>query len=421
MKSTSLLPPVVALAIAGTWLGKQHQTISTLEQKSAALQKLITARTSGSLPSSSTTKPTSSTQAAKDKEPLDWKKIAAQMAERQSSGGMGDMRSMMKIHQRLQALSKEELVAALDEIAALDLPKESRAMLEQMLIGPLAEKDPELVLTRFIDRLQESDGAMSWQLAKAMQQWVKKDPASAAAWFDQQIAAGKFESKSLDGKSQTRLQFESSLINILLSSNPDAAGRRLAGLPEDQRDEALRQWTGQPLKDEDQAAFAKLVRDQIPEKEQARILAQKAASLVSNDGGYSKVTEFLDRIDATPAERTACVEQAVESKIQNFSYRKKITREDLDTMREWVTAQAPESTGKVTGTTLANASQNGRKMEFSEAAELAVEYNTAAGNDDVLSSFLDGYGARQNKEQARLLAEKISDPKRREKILKNLK
>jgi hypothetical protein len=421
VKPTSLLPPVVALAIAGTWLGNQHQTISTLEQKSAALQKLITARTSGSLPSSSTTKPTSSTQAAKDKEPLDWKKIAAQMAERQSSGGMGDMRSMMKIHQRLQALSKEELVAALDEIAALDLPKESRAMLEQMLIGPLAEKDPELVLTRFIDRLQESDGAMSWQLAKAMQQWVKKDPASAAAWFDQQIAAGKFESKSLDGKSQTRLQFESNLINILLSSNPDAAGRRLAGLPEDQRDEALRQWSGQPLKDEDQAAFAKLVRDQIPEKEQARILAQKASYLVSNDGGYSKVTAFLDRIDATPAERTACVEQAAESKLQNTSHQKKITREDLDTMREWVTAQAPESTGTVTGKALANASQYGHKMEFSEAAELAVEYNSTANNDDVLSSFLDSYGSRQNKEQARVLAEKISDPKRREEILKNLK
>lgn len=90
-------------------------------------------------------------------------------------------------------------------------------------------------------------------------------------------------------------------------------------------------------------------------------------------------------------------------------------------MREWVTAQAPESTATLTGTALAYASQYNRKMEFSELADLAVEYNTTAGNDDVLYSFLKESEIFQNKQQARLLAEKIFDPKRREEILKNLK
>lgn len=62
---------------------------------------------------------------------------------------------------------------------------------------------------------------------------------------------------------------------MLLGSDPDAAGRRLAALPEDQRDEALSQFSFQPFKEENQAAFAKLVRDEIPEKEQARTLAKK--------------------------------------------------------------------------------------------------------------------------------------------------
>jgi hypothetical protein len=35
---------------------------------------------------------------------------------------MGDMRTMMRFQQRLQAMTQEELVAALDEIGALDLP-----------------------------------------------------------------------------------------------------------------------------------------------------------------------------------------------------------------------------------------------------------------------------------------------------------
>ncbi len=420
LKTSLLIPPVVALAIAGFWLSSQHRTISTLERESAVLQKAIAARSSGTSPDSLQSRPTSPAKAAKDKEPLDWKKIAEQFAEMRQSGGGGDMRTMMRFHQRLQAMSKEELVTALDEIAALDLPAETRNMMEQAILGPLVEKDPELALTKFVDRVQENDSSLSWQLSTAMQQWAKKDPTAAIAWFDQQIAAGKFDSKSLDGKSSARLHFEGNLIHVLLSSDPDAAGRRLASLPADQRDEALSQFSRQPLEEKDQLAFANLVRNQVPEKEQTRTLAQQASRLVS-DEGYSKVTEFLDRILATPAERTASVEQAAENRIQSISFRKKITREDLDSMREWVTAQAPEKTGAVTGKVLADASQNGRKMEFSEAAELAVQYNDTSGNDNVLSAFLDGWPARQNKEQARLLAEKISDVKRREEILKKLK
>lgn len=185
MKPLLLLPPVVALAIAGTWLSSQHRSISTLEQESAVLQKAISARSSSSQADSSTAKPPSANKAAKAKEPLDWKKISAQFAEMQGSDGTGDIRSMMKFQQRLQAMSKEELVAALDEIAALDLPKESRDALEEMLIGPLAQKDPELALTKFIDRIQEGRGMKGWQLANAMQEWAKKDPSSAIAWFDQ--------------------------------------------------------------------------------------------------------------------------------------------------------------------------------------------------------------------------------------------
>jgi hypothetical protein len=420
LNAITFIPPVVALVIAGGWLGSQRQSIYTLEQGSAALQEAIAARSSGVVEDSARGKPAPPVKMAKEKEPIDWKKVADQLAESRHGGGMGDMREMMRFQQRLQAMSQEELVAALDEIAALDLLAETRNMLEQMLLGPLAEKDPELALTKFIGRLEDNNGSFSWQLSEAMQHWAKKDRAAAIAWFDRQIAAGTFDSKSLDGKSRTRIQFEGNLINLLLSSDPDAAGLRLGALPEDQRSETLMQYSSHQLKEEDQLSFAILVRDQVPEKDQARTLGQLASRMVGKDG-YAKVTEYLDRIQATPAERTACVEQAADSKIQSISYQKKVTREELDSMREWVTAQAPEKTGSVTGKALANASHQGRKMEFSEAAELAVQYHDTSGNDEVLSSFLDSWQARQNKEQARVLAGKISDGKRREEILEQLK
>lgn len=419
LKITSLIPPVVALLVAGAWIASQRQAISTFENESTMLEKHIAAARSASAADPARGKPAGPAKAAKAKEPLDWKKIAGQFAEMQQSGGMGDMRTMIRLQQRLQSMSKEELVAALDEIAALDLPAESRAMLEQMLIGPLVTKDPEFALTRYIDRLHDGSGTMAWRLSNAMQEWAEKAPASATAWFDQQIEAGKFDSKSLDGKSRSHNQFEGALINVLLVSDPDAASRRLGALPEDQRAEVLGQYSFQQLKEENQLAFATLVRGQVPEKDQAKTLADQASRLVDDDG-YAKVTGFLERIAATPAERTACVEQAAESRIQSISYQKKITREDLDAMREWTQSQAPDSTDSITGKALANSLRNGRKMDFSEASELALHYHEASGNDDVLSSFLDGSSSRQNKEQARVLAAKITDATRREEILKKL-
>ena len=421
LKPASFIPPAVALVVAGVWIGSQRHSISNLEEQSSLLEKHIAAaRSSGSATDPYHAKPAGQAKVAKEKEPLDWKKIAGQFAEMQQSGGMGDMRAMIRLQQRLQKMTKEELASSLDEIAALDLPEQSRDMLEQMLIGPLILKDPEFVLTRFIDRLQDGRGGMGWQLSNAMLEWAKKDPPKATAWFDQQIAAGKFDSKALNGKSQSRAQFEGAIINVLLASDPDAASRRLAAMPEDQRGDVLKHHSFQQLKEENQLAFAKLVRDEVPEKEQAKTLAQQASRLVGDDG-YAKVTGFMDRIAATPAERTACVEQAAESRIQSISYQKKITREDLDTLREWTKTQAPDSTDNITGKALANSIQGGRKMDFGEASELALHYQAASGNDDVLTSFLDGWPARQNKDQARVLAGKITDEKRREEILKNLR
>ncbi len=380
------------------------------------LKERLAARSSGSGADGPSSKPKSPDKHAKEKETIDWKKVAAEMGEMRN-GGMGDMRTFMRFQQKLQSMSKEELVSALEEIVGLDLPDESRQMLEQMLLGPLCQKDPEFALTRYIDRINDERGGMSWQLAKAMKDWAGKDPAGATAWFDQQIAVGKFDSKSLDGKSRARMQFEGMLIGTLISTDPAAAAARLKSLPEDQRADAMRNNMGNNIKDEDQLAFANLVREGLPEEDQAKTLAQQA-SMKAWGEGYTQITEYLDRIQATPAERAVCVEEAAESKVQQLTRNKKITREDIDAMREWATSQAPDTTDKVTGAALASSTHANQKLEFSEAAALATQYHEASGNDDVLIGFLTTGGAgHRNKEEARALAEKISDVKKREEIL----
>jgi hypothetical protein len=437
VKPSLFIPPVAALAIAGTWLAIQHQAITTLEQQSASLHKAIAAHSSDASAESPNAKPAAPTKAANAKDPIDWKKIAEQFtnsARILQAGGTGDMRMIVRFRERLQAMSKEELVAAYDEIAALDFPTDTREMLEAMILEPLVEKNLEFALARFLDRLDKNNGTITGgqisiqlsirlyvQLSSAMQKWAEKDTDSVTAWFDQQIAAGKFDSKSISGNSHSRIYVEEFLLDTLLSTDPEAAGRRLAAIPEGGRYTVLEQISSRILKDEEQLAFATLVREQVSKENQARTLAQQASRYVGKKD-YAKVTEFLDRIQATPAERSASVEQVAESSIQTISHQSKITREDIDTLREWVTAQAPGSTGRTTGRALADALQGSHKLEFSEAAELAVQYHDASDNDDVLYWFLRNSWsvAEKNKEQARILAGKISDAKRREERLQNL-
>ena len=417
----SFIPPVVALVIAGSWLAIQHQSITKLEQESSILRKSVAARSSGAEDDSPGAKKARSAKAANEKELLDWEKMAAVFAKIRVNRNWGDkcyMRTRMCFKHRLSTMTKEELLVALDKIAAMDIIEGDRQDLENRAVMSLIQKDPEFALTFFIDRINEQSSIITDRLTEALHEWAKEDPAKAAAWFDQQIAAGKFGSKSLDGHSRASGQFKGALISVLLASDPDAAGRHLSTIPEDRRCVVLINREFESLKEENQLAFAELVRSQVPADDQAYTIAHQASNLVSGDG-YSKVTEYLDRIEATPAERAKCAEEAAYWKLRIHDD-KKVTRENLDEMREWVTSQAPEALASITGKSLGNAIEGDHKMEFSEAADLALQYNQISGNDDVLSSFLENWPADKNKEQARALAEKITDKVRRKEILELL-
>jgi hypothetical protein len=417
MRFGPLVFPVIALALAGLWIANQHRSISTLEEANAALQRhLVVARSSSP---ATGPKPGAATQATKTKVPLEWEKIAAQLLESDRSGLIGDLRTMTQFQQRLQTMSKEELCAALDEIAALDLPAKSRATLGLMFLEPLAAKDPELALTRFVGGVQDDSIELSWQLSNILKPWATKDPAKASAWLDQEIATGKFDSKSLDGHSISRNFFEASLIDTLLGTAPDEASRRLGAISPELRVIVLSQHPFEQLKEENQLAFGRLVREQVPENQQMELISRQASNVGFREG-FAGVTRFMDRIAATPAERVAWVEQSAGSLFQSTIQEKKVTREDLDTLREWTTRQAPASTDRITGNAIANAMRNGRKLDYAAASELALHYHQASGNDDVLISFLDGLSGGENTEQARALAAKITDTNRRQEILKKL-
>lgn len=422
LKPTSLIPPVVALVLVGGWIGTQRRALATLDRESALLRThLAHARAAAGSDASPQAAKTPNGKPAKDKEPIDWKKIAAQMGKMQRNKGVGDMRVMIHLHQRLQSMTQEELVAALDEIAKLDLPAGSRQKLEQLLVGPLVEKDPELALNRSAARLNDQRDGMSGQLANALGKWAENDPGKAAAWFDEQIAAGKFDSKTLDGKNPVRILFEGEMIRILVGSDPDAADARLAKLPEDQWKAIFQGSSASKVKEQDQKAFTDMMRGRLSEQAKNSAIAMIASNVTPQ--GYPEVSAYLDRIAATPQERATSANTAAWTHMMQDANQRIITREDIDKMREWVTTQSPGIADATTGAVLAGAAgiRNG-KLSFADAAALALQYQASSGNDDVLGGFLNGLltnggTTSSHNAEARVLVGKLSDPKRRDEIL----
>ena len=414
MKLNNLAPPVVALAIAAAWLVAQRGSITTLERENTRLRKEIaTARAAGANAESD-----GGNKTADKEKSLDWKQIADGLGDMGRSGGMPDMRAIIRLQQRILEMSETELAAALDEIAALDLPESSRQALESMLVGAIAEKNPELALSRFIGKANEEDGMFTWQLQNALEKWLDRDPAAAGAWFDRQLAAGTFDSKSLDGKSPSRLRFEGVIIKSLLSSDPAAAARRMNEIPPDQRKDIF--WGSfHSVEEKDQKALADLVRSTVPEDERTEIIARQTNRYANGDD-LTKINEYLARIDATPDERAACVEEAAENRFGMLAHERKATREDFDQFRAWAESTDPASVDHATGTALAASLSGNEGMLYDEVAAIASDYHAAGAGDDMLIALLEHWSARSSKDKARELAMKITDEERREEILKKL-
>jgi hypothetical protein len=417
LKPTYILPPFLALILVGVWNVSQIRSISSKEMASADLRLRISNSLAlgQSVTDSGSRKKVDSAQDGR----IDWKRVPAGISDVQQGGETAQLRAMIELQQRLKQMTREELIAALDEVEGLGLSADDRSALLGLILESMIKLDPQYALARFVDEIEADSNGVGWQLASAFGQWAKMDRAGATAWFDQQIAAGKFESRTLDGRSEMRAKFESEEIAMLISSDLDAAGQRLLALPEDQRRGVLEQLEFAELTPDQQRAYANLVRNVVPEDERAGSFANIASQL-AEAGTYQSVSSFLDSVQATPGERAVSAKQAVTTHLETLGQSGEINRQAVDEMRRWLDQQAPGQTDSITGKALAEAAQDGGEFDFEEAAGLVTDYRKSSGSDDVLISFLEGYSAHSNLEEAIHLADLIKDPERRAAILNEL-
>ena len=411
MKMNPWILPVLATLLTGVWIGSQKRSSARLEREITVISERIRLdRASGDEPvdSQSTMGKTQSPKNGR----IDWKNMSAKM-QGLNHGAMPDMRTMMNLQKMLLDLSAEELCAHLDEIAGLELESGARRELETMLVDILAKKDPQMALERFGDRLGEEGSGLDWHLGSALHQWGEKDPTAAAAWLDRQIAAGKYDSKSLDGKNMMLARLEGSLLGALLKENPAAATTRVSTMSEERREELFQHGFAFQIGKKNGAAYAQLVRNTMPSEKVGGILA-KASSLFSMNDGFTRVDEFIATSKATDEERKPIVEEVMKQKLSRIDS-SQVTSEQIDEIRKWGAGQAPAAVDKATGRGLAESLWRGG--DFDKASALVLKYHETGSSDDVLSAFLESGSVLQGHAgEAKTLIDRIRDPALRERI-----
>lgn len=418
MKPLHFIPLGLALAGLAIWSFSQHQSTSALATQSQALQQKI-ATTEKTHPPTATPEKLKTGLKSAD-QPLDWKNLAQRMAAAQEGESATTDSALESYELRLAKMTTPELLAALDEISALGLDAEARSLLEESLVEALITQDPALALAKFPDRIQDESDKVGWQLAGALGEWAKRDLAASTAWLDREIAAGRFESKSLDGQSEARLEFEAALLGQLLATTPKAAAARLAAMPEDQRRTAMEQIDTEGMGLSGQQAYMDLLREFVPQAERGDALSYLISQVIPG-GDSPKVTEFLNAIHATPEERNVAWAAAAGSQLVEIASERAVTGSDVDQLRTLLTQQTPTAVDRLTGEALAQAIQDDGEFTFVQAAALVADYHQRGGNDDIITAFLASTGAGDSSPEAIALAGKINDPKRREAALADLK
>ena len=408
----SSIPWILILAGLLGWVGTQRQAIATLEQEFVTLTAGVEryeALTKASEPKRVAPHPARVFNAD---QPIDWKEVEEYLVDPQR-----DPQWIVSLQRKLGAMSPEALIQELDRIAAIypSDPSERIALqMEHLILPPLIEKNPELPMRHLISRIREPGYSRALMLRDAMRGWTKNDPEEAIAWFDAQDAAGVFEEKIPDSFRLADL-FLTEIIGVLVAQDLEAAVDRLHMISGKDRsgflERSIYRWAEDVT---NYAGFANLIRGELEEKDRVWPIAKFAQEIA-----FEKVSDYLDVIDATPAERAACAEKAVVKRVGMLSTEEKITPQEIEEIRVWAGEVAPDAVDTVTGIALAESTEVLVKLSFDEAAKLALHYHAASGNDDVLVGFLASRAGQLHREAGRRIATSIIDPELRKDLLKN--
>jgi RNA polymerase sigma factor (sigma-70 family) len=409
MKASTAIAPAVIILLSGTWMVRQRLETAELNRRSERLEASLASHTAESTNSISTVaaQPKKATRATSK---IDAKTITAEYAR--LDGSVGGMRFYTKYASILEGMSSDEFGTLLKDLVAIGATDEGASELARIFMPLMLWQHFLYAFEHFLPQLETLSGK---DVGGGFEKWAGEDLAAAARWLDLQVAAGKLDSKALDGPNPMRVMFESHLFSGLFRSDPSAASARLASLPEKERSLVFSEKynTTESLTTTQLVQMSEIIRSHLPTHEQATQIAALAAR--NGKANLTNAAGFLDSIQAKPSERNAmAMDLALDF------YGEKISQNALEEFRTSVRKFAPQQLDAATGKALAAAMLRDG-TSFNDAAALALHYHEAGGGDDLLIHFCGSEGGKANKPAARLIAEKISNPQRREAMMNQLK
>ncbi|RYD36194.1 MAG: RNA polymerase sigma factor [Verrucomicrobiaceae bacterium] len=414
MKTSPFIPPAVALIAVGFWIFPKWDALAAANRKDATHTGMNGSVSSRVTPADGSSSRRSVAEVRSGKR-IAWEKIGAWMTEDRISGRLVTMTTIedTSLDHLLGKLSVAELLTQLDEVARAEMDETSRMMIERRILHLLIKKDPSAVLA--LAGEGRTAALNHFVMKEALFQMARKDSLAAAAWLDKQIVADKFVTKRLDGKNPLRMRLEGALMEQMSVTDLEAASSRLEGMSPKMRVEVIRMIGEMPIHDPvSEAAYVELARRHLTPGECRKMLGITAWSMHTR-----QVDSFLERIKATPEERSSIAEMAAMGAISSKPMNGKLTTVDLVETRAWLERTATVEANRVIGQGLGKALEFG-PAGFSEIASLAVGLQEKDGNDEVLAAFLSSPAARKKKEEARALAAGITDAQRRAEVLKTL-
>jgi hypothetical protein len=425
VKITVFVPPLAVLTAGGFWLGSLRGTTGTLERETATLRERIRSSDSDSgfgdddrlVPGSG---------AALMRTPLtvrELKEIGPSLTA-EESGGMPDLRLLLRFKTRISAMSAPEILALIGEITASDMPKLHRDLIESELCDQLSEIDPRAYLDHLTDRLAGGHDD-SWRMSHTFEQWMETDPSAASAWFDRMLADGKFEARALDGKNEVRVNFEAPMVRSMLGGDPTAVAARIAAIPENQRLDFFSHSQFAELEPGTEKPFADQVRRFIPSDLRAGAFPQ-LKELAEKPDGLAQVSSFLGKIEADSAESSQLGARAVAFRVSELADDKELDLESLREIHSWTRDVAAGSQDEIIGRALASSVASSDLEMLGEGGDemggfdLISKLHEDSGGDDLLLAFLDEDLVAAHPGEAATLAAKIQNTDRREELLRRI-
>ena len=349
-----------------------------------------------------------------------WKSFGLQMLHLRQADDLVSKQAMIEHRNRIKQLSSEQLAAALDECEGLAFgDDQARTMILSELSRELCAKDPLKLLEMAAGKPHDSWISHCASLGIALEKVASSSSHTAIQWLDAAIARGEFDYAGSRANNPRWVDFERALVSGLMTHDTAAGVRRIEGYPGEMKHDVLSR-IGQDAMGNPEIRLSPGYYPLFRKYLDRYVLTNLVSTTVSyslNTGGLNAVSDTMNQIGATPAERNAVAREITTRYLDRIPRHETPGLDEVETLRTWAASQPSMNAGMVTGRAIGYLAGN-PQFGLDRAFEAIHRYQEQSPSDSMLAEFFGWSTVWKDPERCFALARQIQNEKLREKYLK---